>query len=126
PRVSASIHWSIGRDWSRPSSPKGEALGPMNTKWLSLRRASGSPIRVWVSISTRRFGDERSSPERSGLLTLSMQTRSSAEHQTTNLGVSGSNPFGRAIFRDIPCDSHGIHTATYLETGNKRGRFRTG
>jgi hypothetical protein len=40
----------------------------MNTKCLSLRRASGSPIRVWVSISTRRFGDERSSPERSGLL----------------------------------------------------------
>ena len=29
---SASIYWSIGRDWSRPSSPKGEALGPMNTK----------------------------------------------------------------------------------------------
>jgi hypothetical protein len=27
--VSASIHWSIGRDWSRPSSPKGEALGSM-------------------------------------------------------------------------------------------------
>src|SRR5450759_4956313 len=32
------------------------------------------------------------------------------EHQTTNLGVSGSNPFGRAIFRDIPCDSHGNRT----------------
>ena len=33
------------------------------------------------------------------------------EQQTTNLGVSGSNPFGRAIFRDIPCELHGIHTA---------------
>ena len=47
-------------------------------------------------------------------------------HQPTNLGVSGSNPFGRASLRDIPCESHGIHTAPYLETGNMRGRFRTG
>src|ERR1035441_7120721 len=30
--------------------------------------------------------------------------------QTTNLGVVSSNLFGRAIFRDIPCDSHGIRT----------------
>ena len=34
--------------------------------------------------------------------------------QTTNLGVRSSNLFGRAIFRDIPCDSHGIHTAVRL------------
>src|ERR1039458_7803180 len=34
-------------------------------------------------------------------------------HQPTNLGVSGSNPFGRASLRDIPCESHGIHTATF-------------
>jgi hypothetical protein len=27
--------------------------------------------------------------------------------QTTNLGVWSSNLSGRAIFRDIPCDSHG-------------------
>src|SRR6202790_2555690 len=31
--------------------------------------------------------------------------------QTTNLGVGGSNPSGRASLRDIPCESHGIHTA---------------
>jgi hypothetical protein len=34
------------------------------------------------------------------------------KHQTTNLGVGGSNPSGRASLRDIPCESHGIHTAT--------------
>jgi hypothetical protein len=36
--------------------------------------------------------------------------------QTTNLGVSGSNPFGRANFRDIPCDSHGNSTGTLKRT----------
>src|ERR1700681_1211577 len=34
------------------------------------------------------------------------------ERQTTKLGVGGSNPSGRASLRDIPCESHGIHTAT--------------
>jgi hypothetical protein len=32
------------------------------------------------------------------------------EHQTTNLGVGSSNLSGRASLRDIPCESHGIHT----------------
>ena len=31
--------------------------------------------------------------------------------QTTNLGVRSSNLFGRASFRDIPCESHGNRTA---------------
>jgi hypothetical protein len=35
-------------------------------------------------------------------------------HQTTNLGVRSSNLSGRARLRDIPCESHGIHT---VETG---------
>ena len=30
-----------------------------------------------------------------------------------DLGVRSSNLFGRASLRDIPCESHGIHTATY-------------
>jgi hypothetical protein len=39
------------------------------------------------------------------------------EHQTTNLGVRSSNPFGRASFRQFPCESHGIHTAS--DPGNR-------
>src|ERR1019366_1421788 len=31
--------------------------------------------------------------------------------QTKNLGVGSSNLYGRASLCDIPCESHGIHTA---------------
>jgi hypothetical protein len=44
--------------------------------------------------------------------------------QTTNLGVSGSNPFGRAIFRDIPCDSHGNRTTQGTVPAQKSIRSR--
>jgi hypothetical protein len=34
-----------------------------------------------------------------------------------SLGVRSSNLFGRASLRDIPCESHGIHTDLYQSSG---------
>jgi hypothetical protein len=45
------------------------------------------------------------------------QTGLVVEPQTTNLGVRSSNLFGRASFRQFPCESHGIHTAS--DPGNR-------
>jgi hypothetical protein len=52
----------------------------------------------------------RASPSR--WATRTVLSSLAAKQQTTNLGVGGSNPSGRASLRDIPCESHGIHTAT--------------
>ena len=35
-----------------------------------------------------------------------------------SLGTPDFPPFGRAKFREIPCDSHGIHTAEKLYLDN--------
>ena len=43
-----------------------------------------------------------------------------SEHQTTNLGVRSSNLFGRASFKEFPCESHGIRTAPPYISGQLR------
>src|ERR1039458_2347209 len=58
------------------------------------------------------------------LLSVTNLNEFNGPHQTTNLGVSGSNPFGRAIFRDIPCDSHGNRTTQGTVPAQKSIRSR--
>jgi hypothetical protein len=67
---------------------KGGGAGTYEYEMSLAEAREWSPIRVWVSISTRRFGDERSSPERSGLILRR------ARHNSSRLSASPYPPAG--------------------------------